>query len=458
MNITLFTNFTKRKNSTRRPTGTGTAATVYFKENCSVHNPVFLINGVDLNVNYVRFNNNYYFVDDIVLGNNNIYELHCSLDVLASYRTEIGSYNAFVERCSTTYDTMVNDNLVSSTQEIAYANKASTNVGIGGVGVSGCYVFRTASKDGPKLYVTDNLSFLGSIYSNTTYGMSMSDINSIVASLGMSALDASQYLTSVMWVPYSLATIGWGTQLSSISLGFWNQIVPSGVNVQVCDEYLSNVYDLNIPAGLYPNDFKNASPDYTRYQMFLPGVGSVALNVLDAARGNIKIGVDVDFVSGAISYRLYHATSGNVIATFDGQIGVPYPMVTTSINSSGVLESITSAAVGIASSSSWVGAVAAGAAGAVSAVKTMANAQGSLNSRSGNISAMRTYYTVVVSIEQFGHKNSPGPVAGRPLYEMKVINTLSGYIKCGNASIDIPGEGPDKEMVNSYLNSGFYYE
>ena len=130
MQITLYTNFSKKRNSTKQPTGTGTQADVVFKDGCSIDNPVFLINGVALGVNYLWFNGRYYFVDDIVLGNNNIYELHCSIDVLATWRSYIGSYNAFIERSDSSYDTKVNDRLLSSTQQITGSSVGTTAVGL----------------------------------------------------------------------------------------------------------------------------------------------------------------------------------------------------------------------------------------------------------------------------------------------------------------------------------------
>ena len=48
---------------------------------------------------------------------------------------------------------------------------------------------------------------------------------------------------------------------------------------------------------------------------------------------------------------------------------------------------------------------------------------------------------------------------GRPLCEIKVLNTLSGYCLCSNASIELDtATGLEKEETESYLNGGFYIE
>ena len=47
---------------------------------------------------------------------------------------------------------------------------------------------------------------------------------------------------------------------------------------------------------------------------------------------------------------------------------------------------------------------------------------------------------------------------GRPVGEVDSISSHSGYIQCDNASVSMPGTATEKDRVNSYLNSGFFYE
>lgn len=459
MNITLYKNFSKRRNSTKQPTG-GTTVTARMKRDTSTENPVFELDGVDLDVNYVGFNNGFYFVDDIVLGNNNIYELHCSIDVLATWRSLIGSYNAFIERSASAYDDKINDRMLTSQQYITNAAVASTAVGLDG---TGCYVFRTASSDGIGLYATDSLELLGAIYRNETYGTSDTIIDSIVQSIGMSAIDASQYLLNVLWLPYALSdlagTVLTGASGSGIDLGFWEYTWPSSATWSVKKLSITHKgtsVPLVMPTGAY-NDFRAYSPEFTRYSIYLPGVGTVALNALDSHL-SMQITIDVDFISGGVGYIIRNTGGGNYIATFNGQLGVNIPMVSTNINSAGFLESVVGTVAAVAAAETGVGALAAGVAGGVNAIRTLASEQGSINGYTGNIGMIQRSHQVLVNLEQFGSKQFPESVAGRPLYEYRVINTLSGYVKCGGASIDIPGAGPNKEAVNSYLNGGFYYE
>ena len=65
MQIIVWDNFTKRKNSTLRPAG-GTTVTCVLKEQTSVENPVFILNTPLTLYTYVGAFGHYYFVSDIV--------------------------------------------------------------------------------------------------------------------------------------------------------------------------------------------------------------------------------------------------------------------------------------------------------------------------------------------------------------------------------------------------------
>ena len=47
---------------------------------------------------------------------------------------------------------------------------------------------------------------------------------------------------------------------------------------------------------------------------------------------------------------------------------------------------------------------------------------------------------------------------GRPLYQVKRIDTLSGYVLCQGADIQISGTREEALAINNYMNTGFFYE
>lgn len=62
------------------------------------------------NYAYIPSFNRYYFIDDIVSVNNNMWELLMSVDVLMTYKTAIKALPAFIDRSESNYDRFVIDN------------------------------------------------------------------------------------------------------------------------------------------------------------------------------------------------------------------------------------------------------------------------------------------------------------------------------------------------------------
>ncbi len=47
---------------------------------------------------------------------------------------------------------------------------------------------------------------------------------------------------------------------------------------------------------------------------------------------------------------------------------------------------------------------------------------------------------------------------GRPLYALRTISDLSGYISCVDGEHDIEALENEKSQISSYLTGGFFYE
>lgn len=114
--------FTKRKNSTKRPNDTGTIINCYLKDDCGALTPVIVYqptttaqNPSDWNYAYIGSFDRYYFVNDWVY-NNGLWYAYLSCDVLASYKTQIGASTQYVVRSSATFDTNIVDLLYPTKQ------------------------------------------------------------------------------------------------------------------------------------------------------------------------------------------------------------------------------------------------------------------------------------------------------------------------------------------------------
>ena len=82
--------FSKRKNSTKQPTGSGTSYTVNLKSGTSYISPTLLLEiSGQPDYNYLEFEGWYYFVTDIISVRNDLWEIVCQVDPLATAKAAI---------------------------------------------------------------------------------------------------------------------------------------------------------------------------------------------------------------------------------------------------------------------------------------------------------------------------------------------------------------------------------
>ena len=79
---------------------------------------------------------------------------------------------------------------------------------------------------------------------------------------------------------------------------------------------------------------------------------------------------------------------------------------------------------------------------------------------SGRSSFAETVYMLVIVKQNTEDPDDASYIArcGRPVGVTHAINNHSGYVQCDNASVNISGDNWERDEINSYLNSGFYYE
>ena len=89
---------------------------VIIKENSSIINPVFIIKNV-INQKIIKSNylfsddfNRYYYINNIVAINGGMFELHCSVDVLYTYKNEIKRLTTLIDRQENVFNNYIVDN------------------------------------------------------------------------------------------------------------------------------------------------------------------------------------------------------------------------------------------------------------------------------------------------------------------------------------------------------------
>ena len=123
--VVNFWTFSKRKNSTSKPTGNAafTFSNVLLKDECGIISPVIEIyesaafNPYNLNYAYIDSFHRYYFVSDWVwiVGR---WECRLTVDVLASFKTEIGDADKYILRSAHTYNADIIDSFYPTKNKI----------------------------------------------------------------------------------------------------------------------------------------------------------------------------------------------------------------------------------------------------------------------------------------------------------------------------------------------------
>ena len=120
MTITLYTN-NSENNALNKYLTELTTLTGDLREETSVLDPDVLLTHIDeyiesVNYAYIEEFNRYYFVTGIESVRNNLWRLTCHVDVLYTYREQIRSNRAIVERNEVEYDLKLNDGLFKTQQ------------------------------------------------------------------------------------------------------------------------------------------------------------------------------------------------------------------------------------------------------------------------------------------------------------------------------------------------------
>lgn len=493
MELRLWKNVNKKRNSTlvinRTPDAT---MDVVLKDDTSVDTPTFLLDNVDLSVNYAWWEGRFYFVDDIRRGITHQYELECTTDYLATFKSYIGDYTAFVERSARTYDPLVVDEAISTEAKIGYSSHETINLMYsldnpsGFLNQTGCFLLRAVgltgqdiSSTGITTYILDD-SDLATVFDFMFTESNFSDV--FVDMAVKSFFNPFQYIVDLRWIP--LAKTFFNPQTGAVvsgpvKFGWWTvQHGGGGVfNTYILKaQVLNKNFSLACPASKYGNgDFRRFDSKYTQFKAYIFGVGTIDISPVDVVYSDtqqfegLQIGLNIDFTTGEMMTLVRRSDGTHPIGEFKSQFAIPIQISQVKSN---LFDSTMNTLI-TGGTSIQAAAMARSAAGATMSlvgggIKTIINViegihaevaagiQG--NGTNGNRASLLQMPYYILYLTAYNSCDIANVVNGRPLYRNAKISTLGGYTKCAGASVDIPGFAGDKEAVNNALNGGFYYE
>ena len=476
MNVILL-KFSKKENSTAQPNITGiTPVSCTLKDDTSILNPVLVfstgilptpsINPVSL-YNYAVIDNfqRYYFITDwqYILGR---WEASLKVDVLASYKSAIGSMQEYVVRAASSYNNNIIDTfypaLPTPTVQISRITSPFNTTGV--------YVLGLISNDNSNTLGAINYYFMSysELSSFKSYLMSdpfltannLDNIADMPKDLLKTLYNPYQYIVSCIWLPINPTQIT-GTVVSSIDFGWWS--IPGSAR-KMTTHFMGEVTcSITIPAhpqAASRGAYLNRSP-YTKHTLYFPPFGAIPINPnLVSPNGTILVAVDIDGVTGAGLLRIFGGSANTDPIVYEvpgdccvhiqlAQMGVDYVSLGKTVVEGAA------ATIGNALSLNIGGAITSAATGVLNALEA-SFPQMTTSGSNGSFLSLGLFKMIVSEFNQVVSEDLTH--FGRPLCSKVALNTLSGYIKVSHADVDLSCLADERDLIKGYLEEGFFYE
>lgn len=463
MQITVYSGFSKRTNSTKQPTGGTVLTDVKLKDPVSLKTPTFICNTTANDINYVYAFGEYYWADLKRLDANRT-EISCKKDLGATFKTQIGSYNGLIDYCSASSDVTITDprNMVTSLVDVTATGFTLSGVSFNTVGG---YIIGVLSDN-----VTGDV---GVIDYYTMTGAQMQAFSQELYNQNFIQLIQDQFtnskdsLVSCIWVP--MTGIGGGS--TNIHIGRETMSATGGHitdRIVSFNSGLTSIGFSSISGGAGSSMTYLEKAPFCTGLLYLPFVGIVGLDMdILAFTKNMQIDGYVDILTGDIVYNVKYG--GFRTSTYNGNLATKIPISSAGYDALGVatgaMTVIGGVVSGVAAIATGGGSLLASAGvavgGGMAAAKssefhTMING-GNSSAIGANLGTSPVAYIVQnapteTNLTAFQTKH------GMPYFKVGTVSACGGYVQCHNASVAIPGDGEEQAAVNAMMNSGFYYE
>lgn len=470
-----FYTLKKYENSTKLPTSSDPHAyyDCIIKDSTSIFYPTIKLNKGAENSSAPTFNycyisdfGRYYFITDWS-WDNGIWIASLKVDVLATYKTDIGNSSLYALRAANSYDGSIVDQLYPAKAGCSFATESLSGGRPFGNVMQGCFVMGIVSKDpdfGSVKYIalsrTNMQAFIAQLLDDAI--LTGNGFNAADASLALqkSLIDPLQYIKSCVYIPYPPASLTDSLDVIS-SFDIWDWNIPlAGYEVKYAQPYNAYTGSIDIPKHPQTSSrgkYVNQAP-YTTLALQAPPFGLIDLDttaLVDAT--SLSIGCYVDLPTGLGILTL---SNGSIILNrIEAQLGVPVQLSQVLHDYAGAITGAVGAigsAVGGAMSGNIAGAVTGfvnGAIGSAIAAKyptaQSLGSGGSYAQLTGNWNIYAQFFSMVD--DDITHN-------GRPCCEMVTPANIGGYMLIQDGDVSISGTHEEAQEIKRYLETGFFYE
>lgn len=510
MDVYLYNN-TKRLNSTALPGTADKTLSCTLKESTSFLSPVLIIYSESKpTANYMKFENRYYWITDIISLNNNRWEIHGTVDVLATFRSHILNTTAFVLYDSTANTQLPDPRLATKTDCDTYTANAAMPWSFSSG--TGTYLIATTGspdefdwnsgtvtrdyKDGSGVYTIpfNKIEDIGFDISDIT-----SEIHSYLATWSAQIISDFQTITQPTTDPlefirngfqgylsgiYHIVSyvtkcwnvviknlFGGGSALSNVKAAYWLPFVIPGTALsgtkgrlalgsyietisglmKVTDPIITSLWiDVSIP--WHYNDWRNVTN--TEVMLYIPMIGCINIpSQVVKGHNTLQVRIALNIYSGAMSAEV--RCDGGAIGTYGAMVGMPYLIGDSNINMGNMSNTIVNAAA-----ENYAGAV-------MGALNTLGGMPTSVGGVGGGAGTGLTSDIVCICR---CHDTSQEPSAligtiGTPTNQLKTLSTNLGYCQTLKAQLNCTAVGDEPyptqteiDAINRALDSGVYLQ
>lgn len=485
MTVTFYS-FSKRENSTAQPATAATTKTGKLREPCTITSPEI---GFDFgissapNYNYAyisSFGQRYYWITEWT-WDKGLWWASMRVDVLATYKTEIGNSNEYILRSSHSYNGYIIDGIYPATASVSRQKTLITPpwngsyphaggrfiVGIVGQGAApqsyGAVTYYSMTPSEFQTLMNELLSSTAWTGQTFTNGLSL---DGLTEETFKALFNPMQYIVSCQWVPVIPTMLG---TAGYIDIGWWTTSTAQASILNYPNDWF--IDHIRIPIhgqSASRGEWLQMYP-YTKHRLRYPPFGTLDLNpTLYIDYDYLCIWMCIDYVSGKASlvYGPAATNSGNYPDLVDGsvetQAGVPIALAQSSQDILGTLVNTTSALGGGISAAvrgDIGGAIANSVSGVVSAIESFVPSV-SISGGNGNFS---NYVGETCLLSEFANvADEDNTHLGRPVCTVDTISNYfggsTGYIMIGDPDIAISGTADESLQIKTYMSNGFYYE
>lgn len=466
MTIVLYT-FSKRPDSTKRPSSGGRSLSATLKEATSILYPSFLFqfsgNPTAYNYAYVPDFDRYYYITDWT-STAGLWDASCKVDVLASWKENIGASRQYVLRAEAESDGYISDNTYPAVVDTytRYDVLAEWDINpdepvyiIGIIGRGPNINGRPTTVNGVTYYLCTQAQFavlIAKYLDITSWGVSFESLGDDIA---RAIFNPMQYVTCIYKYPAGLV-LGSGAQVTTLNAGWYSVEIAAAPLTSTVTHYTYNFPDIPTHPQYEPGrEYLNCAP-YASYEVFIPQYGTITLDgdMLTRRGSNsrsvvVRCEIDVANNTSTAQVRI----NDHLYTTINGSWGASIQLSQVQTNwaaLAGVPD-----AIGNAIASPSIGSVLGVGQGIISSILKTAPTARSISSN-GDYTQYYQNPEVVCRFKKIVDEDIDG--RGRPLCKTRRISDLPGFVQVSDAKIAFNCTSSETTEIKNFMEGGFHYE